>query len=76
MDIKSLYQTQERVQFQYFRDGEFWYKTESGFAFPVPLADLGSATLNAEDKATLFVRYIRKHLDTLAKAKQECAAAA
>ena len=76
MDVKSLYQTQERVRFQYFRDGEFWYKTDSGFAFPVPLADLGSATLNAEDKATLFVRYIRKHLDTLAKAKQECHSAA
>jgi len=72
MDIKRLYQTQELVQFQYFRDGEFWYKTESGFSFPVPLADLGNATLNAEDKATLFVRYIRKHLDTLALAKQEC----
>ena len=56
MDIKALYQTQERVQFQHFRDGEFWYKTQSGFAFPVPLADLGNATLNAEDKATLFVR--------------------
>jgi hypothetical protein len=76
MDIKALYQTQERVQFQHFRDGEFWYKTQSGFAFPVPLADLGNATLNAEDKATLFVRYIRKHLDTLAKAKQDCTAAA
>lgn len=68
MDIKSLYKTQEQVHFQYFRDGEFWYKTDSGFLFPVPLVDLGKATLNATDKATLFVRYIRKYQETLTSA--------
>lgn len=71
MDIKQLYVTQEQVTFTHFVNGEFWYQTASGFAFPVPLADIGNATLLASDKATLFVRYIRKHLAMLEAAKQE-----
>lgn len=71
MDIKQLYVTQEKVTFTHFVDGEFWYVTASGFAFPVPLADIGNATLLASDKATLFVRYIRKYLALLEQAKQE-----
>lgn len=71
MDIKSLYRTQERVTFTHFANGEFWYQTASGFAFPVPLQDIGTATMLASDKATLFVRYIRKHLATLEQARHE-----
>ena len=63
MDIKQLYKTKEKVHFQYFKDGDFWYQTESGFLFPVPLADLEGAQMNAEDKATLFVRYIKKWIE-------------
>lgn len=74
MDFKRFYVTQETVSFTHFVNGEFWYQTVDGFAFPVPLADLGNATLLASDKATLFVRYIRKHLALLAQAKQEAAA--
>lgn len=71
MDIKQLYKTQEQVTFTHFVDGEFWYRTADGFAFPVPLADIGNATLLASDKATLFVRYIRKHLAMLEQARLE-----
>lgn len=71
MDIKQLYKTQENVTFTHFANGEFWYQTAGGFAFPVPLSDIGSATLLASDKATLFVRYIRKHLALLEAAKGE-----
>jgi hypothetical protein len=39
------------------------YSTECGFEFPVPLEDIGKATLFAEDKALLFLRYIRKHVE-------------
>lgn len=69
MDIKQLYKTQERVTFTHFANGEFWYQTAGGLAFPVPLADIGTATLLSSDKATLFVRYIRKHLAMLDAAK-------
>lgn len=49
------------VAFQYYRAGELWYKTsETGLLFPVPVADIGDATFLANDKAMLFMRYIRK----------------
>jgi len=54
------------VTFQYYRDGNLWYKTDSGFSFPVPVDDTGSATFSALDKALLFMRYIRKHMDVIA----------
>lgn len=57
------------VCFTHYRDGDLWYETEDGFAFPVPIVDTGNATFRARDKALLFMRYIRKHLEVLEKAK-------
>lgn len=71
MDIKSLYKTKELATFQYFRDGDFWYRTDSGFCFPVSLADLNGARLEAQDKALIFASHIRKYLASLASAQQE-----
>jgi len=51
------------VRFEYFRDGELWYRVyETGFLFPVPVNDTDGATFKNEDKALLFMRYIRKYL--------------
>ncbi len=33
------------------------------YQFPVPLTDIGDATLEATEKAMLLMRYIRKALD-------------
>jgi len=52
----------KKARFVQFREGNFIYQTEDGFQFPVPLAEVGSATLLAEDKALFFMRWIRKHL--------------
>jgi hypothetical protein len=54
----------QKVRFQFFRDDEFWYKTELGLLFPVSLkeAQAGKATFLAEDKAIYFMRWIRKHI--------------
>jgi hypothetical protein len=52
------------VKFVRYREGEFIYVTECGFEFPVPISDIGTATLLAQDKAILFLRYIRKHVET------------
>jgi hypothetical protein len=41
------------------------------FEFPVPIADVGTATFLAEDKAILFMRYIRKHLELLDSAVKD-----
>lgn len=53
------------VKFQYYRDGNLYYQTEAGMLFPVPVADTNTATFLVEDKASLFMRWIRKHLDSI-----------
>jgi len=65
MNIKDMVRDGKKVTFVQYREGEFIYRTECGFEFPVPLNDLGKATLLAEDKAMLFMRYIRKHIQTI-----------
>jgi hypothetical protein len=52
-----------KVKFKYFKDNNLYYQTENGFLFPVPTEDIGNATFLDEDKAILFMRYIRKHLE-------------
>jgi hypothetical protein len=67
MNIKELVKD-NTVKFVRFREGNFIYsiKYANGeLEFPVPLSDIGNATLLAEDKAILFLRYIRQHLGTL-----------
>ena len=61
MDIKNMVSGGRKVRFRSYRERELWYETECGFAFPVPLDDVGNATMLHEDKAILFMRYIRKH---------------
>ena len=59
-----------QVTFQYYRANELWYKTENEFFFPVPVEDIGDATFWNIDRAMLFMRYIRKHIDSLKKQKE------
>ena len=40
-----------------------------GFEFPVPINDVGNARF-LQDKAILFMRWIRKHIDTIEKEKK------
>ncbi|MBE0525354.1 MAG: hypothetical protein IH631_00305 [Candidatus Thorarchaeota archaeon] len=69
--IKDMVKDNQKVQFQFYRDKELWYKTETGFEFPVPIEDIGNAIFLAEDKALLFMRYIRKHLNKIEDARKE-----
>lgn len=64
--IKELVKD-KKVHFKFYRDGELWYETDDGFVFPVPVSDVGNATFLAEDKAILFMRYIRRYKDALEK---------
>ena len=66
MSIKEMVEN-KNVKFLFYRDKELWYATESGFKFPVPIEDVGWGVFNAEDKAILFMRWIRKHLDAATK---------
>jgi hypothetical protein len=62
--LKEMVKGGSKVFFIFYRDRHLWYRTEvGGFEFPVPISDVGNATFMAEDRAMLFMRYIRKHLD-------------
>jgi len=68
--MKLIDMVKGQVHFDYYRDGEMWYKTDSGFIFPVPVHDkreIGNATFMRDDKAILFMRYIRKYKEELEK---------
>lgn len=71
MKIKDMVKDNKKVRFSFYRNGELWYNTECGFEFPVPISDVGDACFLAEDKAILFMRYIRKHITTINEAKLE-----
>jgi len=69
MDIKAMVSGGRKVRFRSYREGELWYETECGFVFPVPIDDVGSAVMQGEDKAILFMRHIRKHVALIEGAK-------
>ena len=71
MDIKSMVKDGKKVRFTFFRGTDLWYVTECGFEFPVPISDIGEATFLAEDRAMLFMRYIRKHIAFIENAVKE-----
>lgn len=71
MNIKDMVKDNKKVFFIRYQNKELWYKTENGFEFPVPIDDTGEASFSAEDKALLFMRWIKKHLDVIQKAKDE-----
>jgi hypothetical protein len=67
MDIKQIVKDNE-VRFQRYRQGHAYYAVRVPaegveYTFPVPLSDIGDATLLATDKAIVFMRYIRKALE-------------
>lgn len=69
--LKDMVRDGKKVSFVRFARGELWYVTACGFEFPVPAdpAEVGEATFLAQDKALLFMRYIRKHLAMLEEAR-------
>lgn len=71
MNIKDMVKDSKKVKFVFYKQNELWYETECGFQFPVPIADAGDGVFLVEDKALLFMRYIRQHIKMLDKAKQE-----
>ena len=60
IDIKRAVRGGLQVRFLYYRDGSLWYSTYFDEVFPVPIEDIGNATFNAEEKAILLMRYMRK----------------
>lgn len=79
MKISEIITKEHVVGFDSYRAGFFYYnvyninKTPEGdvYQFTVPIEDIGEATLMAVDKAIIFMRWIRKAIesDTLIKIK-------
>lgn len=65
MSIKDMVRDGKKVKFLLYKQKELWYATECGFEFPVPVEDTGDGVFLNEDKAILFMRYIRRHVDYL-----------
>ena len=72
--IKELVSNNNMVRFMFYRKGQLWYCTDCGFEFPVPVDDTGDAEFLASDRAMLFMRYIRQHLQRIEQGRAECVA--
>ena len=69
MGMKELVKEGKKVRFAFFRGRDLWYRHEDGFEFPVPIDDVGDAVFLAEDRAMLFMRWMKKHAEAVAAAK-------
>lgn len=75
MDIKDFVTASNKVTFDCYRAGVFYYNvhhktTNEVYQFQVPLDDIGSATLFVMDKSMLFMRWIRKSIENKTMIKQ------
>lgn len=68
-NIKEMVSDNKKAKFLFFKLNELWYETETGFKFPVPINDVQDGIFNAEEKAILLMRYIRKHVAYLEQAQ-------
>lgn len=71
MSIKEMVKPGKSVHFERYQNKELWYITDCGFEFPVPIEDTGEAAFARQDKAMLFMRWIRKHLAHIEAARVE-----
>ena len=57
----------ERIaSYSFYRQGYLYYNLLIAgitYVFPIPIDDLGGATVSADEKAITLMRYIRKALD-------------
>ncbi|WP_460237234.1 hypothetical protein [Aurantivibrio plasticivorans] len=68
-NIKAMVSGNKKVFFSYYRKGELFYTTECGFEFPVPISDTGDGEFKNEDRAMLFMRWIRLQLASIEEGK-------
>lgn len=65
MNIKDIVKD-NKVYFLFYRQQHMYYGVDVGdqkLMFPVPLEDVQEATLNAEEKAITYMRYIRRAIE-------------
>lgn len=69
MKITDFVTKENTARFIYLRNMVAYYtifnvNDSHAYMFPIPLQDIGNATLNLEEKSILVMRYIRKAIDT------------
>ena len=69
IDIKTC--VKSPVHFSYYREKTLYYRTVNGDIFSVPIDDLGTATVNVQEKGILLMRYMRKHNEVIKEAKRD-----
>ncbi|MGI9227885.1 MAG: hypothetical protein ACR2PU_03745 [Gammaproteobacteria bacterium] len=67
--LDKILNDNESVRFMFFLSGKLWYRTESGFKFPVPIKGTRQSVFLNEDRAKRFYPYIKAHAEKLDKAK-------
>lgn len=68
--LTDVVKGEQKVRFVCLKNKELWYKTDSGFDFPVPLHDTDGAEFLAEDKAIFFMRWIGRRINDLKEAQE------
>lgn len=67
LELKNIIKKDLKVFFSFYRAGNLYYTIEHegvDYSFPVPLDDIGDATMLKTDKSIIMMRYIRKALDS------------
>ena len=62
----------KKVKFKFYRSSILYYETEQGLLFEVPIEETGHGVFNVEEKAILFMRWIRKQLEANEAGMAEC----
>lgn len=56
--LKLIDILKEQAHFDFCREGQLYYKTDSGFRFHVPVNELGTGIALPTDKAIVFMKWI------------------
>ncbi|MEM7401423.1 MAG: hypothetical protein AAF304_05675 [Pseudomonadota bacterium] len=75
MKLEKILQDNENVRFMFFLSGKLWYRTDSGFKFPVPIKGSGQSVFLNEDRVNRFYPYIKAHAQKLDEKSEKAKAA-
>ena len=64
----------QKVHFDFYRDGILYYKTDSGLIFEIPISDTKGGLFPRDDKALNYMRWIRPQLKKNEEAMSEMSA--
>lgn len=71
LNVKDHVIDNQKVSFLFYRSGILYYETEKGLIFEVPISDCGDTVFKKEDKAIIFMRWIRKQIEAIKNGEVE-----